>query len=303
VNGISDNDPGRESEYFAALARHPLTSSERHGKPLPGTTDRPDSPFEFVRHTTREGREFWSARDLMPLLGYDSWRRFADAIDRARISAKNSGHDITRLFAGAVKNTAGRPAEDVHLSRLACYLIAMNGDPRKPEVAAAQTYFAVRTREAEIAEPRPAIPQTYAEALRAAADQSERADAAEARAAELEPSATAWDRLHDLGGDVDVADAAKILSRDPNIEIGRNRLFEFMHDQDWVFRGRHNTWKAYQDQVDLDRLKMRPGGEYHHKPTGETRIGDPTILITAKGLAELRRLLGGKTGLLELVVS
>ncbi len=66
-----------------------------------------------------------------------------------------------------------------------------------------------------------------------------------------------------------------------------------MHDQDWIFRGRHNAWKAYQEQVDLGRLKHRPGGEYFHKPSGEYRTGDPTILITPKGLADLRRLLGG----------
>lgn len=123
-----------------------------------------------------------------------------------------------------------------------------------------------------------------------------------AKVAELEPSATAWDRLHELGADYEVADAAKILSRDESIDIGRNRLFEFMHDQDWIFRGRHNAWKAYQDQVDCGRLIHRPGGEYFHKPTGEYRTGDPTILVTAKGLAELRRLLGGRTEL-SLVVS
>ncbi|MCV7255258.1 phage antirepressor KilAC domain-containing protein [Mycobacterium hackensackense] len=128
----------------------------------------------------------------------------------------------------------------------------------------------------------------------------ERAEVAEARAAELEPSAVAWNRLHELGADFEVADAAKILSRDPNIEIGRNRLYEFMHELDWVFRGRHNVWKAYQDQVDLGRIKMRPGGKYIHEKSGERRVGDPAILITPKGLAELRRQLGA-TGQLSLV--
>ncbi|WP_198938755.1 phage antirepressor KilAC domain-containing protein, partial [Mycobacterium sp. NS-7484] len=122
-----------------------------------------------------------------------------------------------------------------------------------------------------------------------------------AKVAELEPSATAWDTLQEIGADYEVADAAKILSRDPRIEIGRNRLFEFMHDQDWIYRGRHNTWKAYQDQVDLGRLIHRPGGQYFHKSSGEYRTGDPTILVTPKGLAELRRLLGGRQ--LELVAS
>lgn len=113
------------------------------------------SPFDTIRRVTPEGREWWSARELMPLLGYDSWRRFADAINRAKIAAHNSGRDVTSLFAGAVKKSEGRDAEDYHLARFACYLIAMSGDPRKSEVAAALAYFAIRTREAET---RPAIP-------------------------------------------------------------------------------------------------------------------------------------------------
>lgn len=111
------------------------------------------SPFDAIRITTPEGREYWSARELMPLLGYDSWRRFADAIQRAKIAAHTSGHDVTSLFATAVKKSDGRPGEDYHLARFACYLVAMSGDPRKPEVAAALAYFAIRTREAETAQP------------------------------------------------------------------------------------------------------------------------------------------------------
>lgn len=109
------------------------------------------SPFDAIRIATPEGREYWSARDLMPLLGYERWERFADAIDRAKIAAHNSGYDVAQNFPGAAKVSGSRgPAQqDYHLSRYACYLVAMSGDPRKPEVAAALTYFAIRTREAE----------------------------------------------------------------------------------------------------------------------------------------------------------
>ena len=122
------------------------------------------SPFDDIRRATPEGREFWSARDLMAPLGYSVWRDFANAISRARAAAQNSGHDPLKHFAGARKVAASGPAaEDVHLSRFACYLIAMNGDPRKPEISAAQTYFAIRTREAET---RPALPDiTTAEGI------------------------------------------------------------------------------------------------------------------------------------------
>lgn len=110
------------------------------------------SPFDAIRRVTPEGREYWSARELMPLLGYEKWERFNDAIERAKIAAFNSGYDVAQNFPTAGKVAASGPiAKDYHLSRYACYLVAMSSDPRKPEVAAALTYFAIRTREAETA--------------------------------------------------------------------------------------------------------------------------------------------------------
>src|SRR5699024_3176596 len=90
------------------------------------------SPFDSIKRTGKDGTEYWSARDLMPLLGYASWRRFEDAIDRARSAAEVQGYSAETLFAGAVKKTGGRPQQDFELARFAAYLIAMNGDPRKP---------------------------------------------------------------------------------------------------------------------------------------------------------------------------
>lgn len=152
----------------------------------------------------------------------------------------------------------------------------------------------------------PAQPETAAlpskrELAQWVIEAEDRAEAAEAKVAELEPSATAWDTLQEIGADYEVGDAAKILSRDPKISIGRNRLFDFMADRGWVYRGRHNAWKAYQGQVDAGRLKHRPGAQYFCKKHDELRTGDPTILITPKGLADLRRMLGG--GQLELVAA
>lgn len=111
------------------------------------------SPFDSIRHVDEDG-EFWSARELMSVLGYDQWRRFADAIDRASISLKANGHKTSDHIAGAGKmaqlgSGAIRRVEDYRLSRLGCYMVAMNGDPRKQEIAAAQSYFAIKTREAE----------------------------------------------------------------------------------------------------------------------------------------------------------
>ena len=108
--------------------------------------------FESIKHTTSYDAEYWHARELMPLLGYDTWRRFEDSIERAKISCENAGMLVSEEFLPAPAKTldiGGRPAKDYILSRYACYLIAQNGDPRKLEIAQAQAYFAIKTRERE----------------------------------------------------------------------------------------------------------------------------------------------------------
>jgi hypothetical protein len=98
----------------------------------------------------------------MPQLGYDRWESFADAIDRAKAAARNSGNDPEQAFSGLrEKATGGRPRDDYRLTRFGAYLLAMNGDPRKPQIASAQSYFAVKTREAEVAAPPAAAPLSF----------------------------------------------------------------------------------------------------------------------------------------------
>ncbi len=113
--------------------------------------------FEDLKRLNDHSAEYWSARELQPLLGYSQWRRFADAITRAMASCEQSGNNAEHHFAGAGKPiTGGKGAvqmvEDYHLSRFACYLIAQNGDPRKPAIAQAQKYFAVQTRRQELSD-------------------------------------------------------------------------------------------------------------------------------------------------------
>lgn len=114
-----------------------------------------DKSFESIKQTNEHGAEYWSARELQMLLGYSQWRRFEQAIERAMTSCQQSGNNPGYHFAGAGKPiTGGKGAvqlvDDYHLSRFACYLIAQNGDPRKPEIAQAQKYFAVQARRQEL---------------------------------------------------------------------------------------------------------------------------------------------------------
>jgi len=128
----------------------------------------------------QEMMEFWSARDLMPVLGYATWRMFSETINRAKEACKISSQLIESHFLPAteflstptktnktfnlsnkdeflpelVKTPKGRPREDIYLTRYACYLIAQNGDSRKPQIALAQTYFATQTRKQELLEQR-----------------------------------------------------------------------------------------------------------------------------------------------------
>ena len=113
--------------------------------------------FEELRRTNQHGAEYWSARDLQPLLGYTQWRRFEQAIERAMTSCETSGNNPENHFAGAGKmvglgSGSQREVDDYQLSRFACYLIAQNGDPRKPEIAQAQKYFAVQSRRQELSD-------------------------------------------------------------------------------------------------------------------------------------------------------
>ena len=116
-----------------------------------------EQTFESIKHINEYGQEFWYARELARVLEYKDFRNFEQSIFKAMDACKNSGYDIADHFGDATEMVeiglgAQRGFPSYTLSRYACYLTVMNGDPRKEVIAVGQTYFAVKTRQQELVE-------------------------------------------------------------------------------------------------------------------------------------------------------
>lgn len=205
--------------------------------PVPGTT----SPFDAIRERHSDGSYIWSARALMVLLGYSRWENFTAAVDRAFFAAVNQGYETRDLFREVTKKGDGRPQQDFELARFACYLVAMNGDPQKPEVAAAQAYFAIRTREAELsvdlsdplAELEAATTRTMQAVQIAKAEREARIEA-QRKVVELTPKGEAYDTFIDHSSALSMKVAGEFLG------YGRNQLLAALREAKILQKGGAN---------------------------------------------------------------
>lgn len=246
--------------------------------PAPADDSGDRSPFDALREIDEYGREYWSARRLQPLMGYEKWERFLGVIERAIRSAENTGTYSDQEFSQIRESSGGHgPGRlDYRLSRTAAYSVAMNGDPNKPQVAAAQAYFNQQTQRAEVMQ----MP-THAQALRGWATELEAREAAEQRAKELAavnevlaPKAGKWDEFlgaEGLIGMRETADLFRVAVNPFTAWLVEARVFRRATSENGG--GRNLPRKSYQD-AGLFVVKMEMHG-------GRLR---PVAYVTAKGL-------------------
>lgn len=229
------------------------------------------SPFDQIKHRDDSG-DYWTGRELQPLMGYAKWENFAKVVRRAEASATNTGQGG---FSPIRENLSTKPREDFRLSRFACYLVAMNGDPNMPQVASAQAYFAVRTRQAETALP---APMSGPELMARAVLEADRTIKELQHKITLDaPKIEAYDLFLDGTGCYQVATAANLL------DIRVKKLW------DWLYSSRYLIEKGSRRRQPRALPKTRGWFAVRTYATEKTNgHASATTYITVLGLDRIR---------------
>jgi anti-repressor protein len=238
-----------------------------------------------IRVVTIDGEPWFVAADVCAALGIANSR---DAVSRLDEAEKGVGE--TDTLGGLQRVTI--------VSEPGLYRLVMRSN--RPDAVRFQMWIAHEVlptiRRAGSYATAPALPQTYADALRQLATSVEEREALTAQVAELAPAASSWATLATGYGDYSVADAAKVLSRDPAINVGQQRLFTLLGRLGWIYRAGDQRWRVYQTAVEAGRLSELATSHYHPR-TGELIVDPPQVRITVKGLGALHRHLAGEAPL------
>ena len=263
-----------------------------HLVPVDGNAN---SPFDTIKNINPETRaEYWSARDLMKVMAYGTWERFQNPLNRAMKSAEVQG--VADQFRRSAKSPegGGRERVDYELTRFAAYLVAMNGDPNKPEVAAAQAYFAIKTHIAETRATVPALPQDYASALRELASTVEAKEIAEkqereqrqlaeqrARAIEAQAPAVAKAKAHTASnsaiGRQEFAREVQFWGQQQGLTIHQESVFQLLRRKGMLISGQRRDRNHPASQA------VKNGWAEVEKGTAENGYQWSKPVIKAKG--------------------
>lgn len=231
--------------------------------------NRTGSPFDALKQVTEQGAEYWSARDLAPLMGYAKWQNFQTPLNRAMKSAEVQGTNVASNFMRSHKVTVqGKmPQEDFRLSRFAAYLVAMNGDPNKSEVAAAQAYFAIQTHAAET---HVVKELTGAELLaKAVLEAQSTIDALEAKNAqqqqELQQAAPKVD-FHDVFVSED-SDLLTIRELSGKLQVSETWLREMLAERKWIYSKSYTHFSNKAGRVVAEKIWFAYAEKKHYFDT------------------------------------
>lgn len=243
-----------------------------------------------IRTVLRDGEPWFVAADVCAILGYQHTPSAIRRLDDDEYDQEEFSQVAPNV------RTSGPPHRPVTVvNEAGLYSLILWS--QKPEAKPFRKWITHEVlpaiRKTGRYETAPALPQTYAAALRELLASVEREEAVKAQLEQVTPKAEAWDHLASATGDYAVADAAKILSRHPLIKVGRDRLFTLLSGFGWTYRRQlDNRWTVYQRGVDTGWVTELASSHYHPR-SGELVLDAPQVRITAKGLAELQKRLTG----------